>query len=69
VNRPTFAHSAAFFAAAIAIPCSSVLAQQSDVSLSPFVSFLPATGASPMAGLAIMLMAEIIAETVIRETV
>jgi len=55
VNRPTFAHSAAFFAAAIAIPCSSVLAQQSDVSLSPFVSFLPATGASPMAGLAIAL--------------
>jgi len=55
VHRPKFAHSAAFFAAAIAIPCSSVLAQQSDVSLSPFVSFLPATGASPMAGLAIAL--------------
>jgi cell wall-associated NlpC family hydrolase len=31
------------------------LAQQSDVTISPFVSFLPATGASPLAGLAIAL--------------
>jgi cell wall-associated NlpC family hydrolase len=31
------------------------MAQQSDVTISPFVSFLPATGASPLAGLAIAL--------------
>jgi cell wall-associated NlpC family hydrolase len=31
------------------------MAQQPDVTISPFVSFLPATGASPLAGLAIAL--------------
>src|SRR5437763_684637 len=30
-------------------------AQQSDVSVSPFVTFLPTTGASPLAGLALTL--------------
>lgn len=59
VHRPTFASpspaAAALFAAALVSPCSLVVAQQSDVTISPFVSFLPATGASPLAGLAIAL--------------
>jgi len=55
VHRATFASTAAFFAAASATPCSLAMAQQSDVTISPFVSFLPATGASPLAGLAIAL--------------
>lgn len=55
MHRATFASTAAFLAAASATPCSLAMAQQSDVTLSPFVSFLPATGASPLAGLAIAL--------------
>ncbi len=55
MHRPKLASTAAFFAAAVATPCSLVSAQQSDVTISPFVSFLPATGASPLAGLAIAL--------------
>jgi cell wall-associated NlpC family hydrolase len=55
VHRPKLASIAAFLAAAVATPCSLALAQQSDVTISPFVSFLPATGASPLAGLAIAL--------------
>jgi len=54
VHRTTFA-AAALFAAAVAIPSFPAFAQQADVSISPFVSFLPATGASPLAGLAIAL--------------
>jgi cell wall-associated NlpC family hydrolase len=50
-----FVRTAAIVAAAVATPCSLLTAQQSDVSISPFVSFLPATGASPLAGLAIAL--------------
>jgi cell wall-associated NlpC family hydrolase len=55
VHRPKVASIAAFLAAAVSTPCSLALAQQSDVTISPFVSFLPATGASPLAGLAIAL--------------
>lgn len=55
MHRATFASTAAFLAAASATPCSLAMAQQSDVTISPFVSFLPATGASPLAGLAIAL--------------
>ena len=55
MHRPRFASIAALSAAAVATPFSFVMAQQSDVSVSPFVSFLPASGASPLAGLAIAL--------------
>lgn len=55
MHRPKLASTAAFFAAAVATPCSLASAQQSDLTISPFVSFLPATGASPLAGLAIAL--------------
>jgi cell wall-associated NlpC family hydrolase len=55
VYRQRLAPTVALWAAAITSPCSLVMAQQSDVSVSPFVSFLPATGASPLAGLAIAL--------------
>jgi cell wall-associated NlpC family hydrolase len=55
VYRQRLAPTAVLCAAAIATPGSLVMAQQSDVSVSPFVSFLPATGASPLAGLAIAL--------------
>ncbi|HXT15264.1 MAG TPA: C40 family peptidase [Gemmatimonadaceae bacterium] len=46
-----------FVAAAALVPLvpAAVGAQQSDVSVSPFVSFLPTTGASPLAGLALTL--------------
>ena len=36
-------------------PAASLAAQQSDYSVSPFVSFLPATGRSPLGGLALTL--------------
>lgn len=52
----TFTFRAACLLAAVALPLVSVAdAQQSDVSVSPFVSFLPSTGASPLAGLALTL--------------
>lgn len=41
--------------AAVVTPLARTKAQQSDVSVSPFVSFLPTTGASPLAGLAVTL--------------
>jgi cell wall-associated NlpC family hydrolase len=41
--------------AAIVTPLAIAGAQQSDVTVSPFVSFLPTTGASPLAGLALTL--------------
>jgi cell wall-associated NlpC family hydrolase len=52
VSRSPLA-SAAVVAAAIATPLLSVRAQQSDLSVSPFVSFLPSAGTSPLAGLAL----------------
>ncbi|MDB4874205.1 MAG: hypothetical protein JWM41_651 [Gemmatimonadetes bacterium] len=51
-STPTLA-SAALLGAAIAMPAASAAAQQSDLSISPFVSFLPSAGASPLAGLAL----------------
>ena len=56
-------HRTRFLAAAAAAAVSSALfvsakvatAQQSDVSLTPFVSFLPSAGTSPLAGLALTL--------------
>jgi cell wall-associated NlpC family hydrolase len=56
VYRSTFIRAATFVAAAAAlIPAATVTAQQSDVTVSPFVSFLPTAGASPLAGLALTL--------------
>jgi cell wall-associated NlpC family hydrolase len=56
VYRSTFARAATSVAAAAAlIPLGMVSAQQSDVTVSPFVSFLPTAGASPLAGLALTL--------------
>ncbi len=59
MHLPTTASSAKISAAAIAIaafllaPLSFLGAQQTDLSVSPFVSFLPTAGASPLAGLAL----------------
>ena len=52
VHRSTLA-AAAF--ASVALPIGSAFAQQSDLSVSPFVSFLPSAGTSPLAGLALTL--------------
>jgi hypothetical protein len=42
-------------AAGIAAPVVAVSAQRSDLAVTPFVSFLPSTGGSPLAGLALTL--------------
>ena len=42
-------------ACVLATPAARVSAQQSGLAVSPFVSFLPAGGASPLAGLALTL--------------
>lgn len=47
--------STAVFAAAVAAPLSSAIAQKSDLAVSPFVSFLPAVGGNPLAGLAMTI--------------
>jgi cell wall-associated NlpC family hydrolase len=54
VQRSSLTSVAAFFVATVA-PFVSVAAQRSDVSISPFVSFLPAAGTNPLAGLALTL--------------
>jgi hypothetical protein len=41
--------------AGIAAPVVAASAQRSNLAVSPFVSFLPSTGASPLAGLALTL--------------
>jgi cell wall-associated NlpC family hydrolase len=46
---------AASFAGLLVWPAASIAAQQYDLSVSPFVSFLPSAGASPLAGLALAL--------------
>jgi hypothetical protein len=55
VHRSKLAPAAACVALAVAAPMAGLSAQQSDIAISPFVSFLPTTGASPLAGLAIAL--------------
>jgi peptidoglycan DL-endopeptidase CwlO len=47
--------SAALVLAAVAAPLSLASAQQSDLTVSPFVSYLPAMGGNPLAGLALTL--------------
>src|SRR4051812_36798760 len=54
VQRSTLSRIALSSMAMIA-PLSVLSAQQSDVALSPFVSFLPSTGSNPLAGLALTL--------------
>src|ERR1043166_5132169 len=54
VSRSPSIGAAVSVAAALA-PVAAVAAQQSDVTVSPFVSFLPTAGASPLAGLALTL--------------
>ncbi len=47
--------SVAALSVAIAAPFASAAAQQSDLAISPFVSFLPSAGTNPLAGLALTL--------------
>lgn len=47
--------SVAALSVAIAVPFASGAAQQSDLAISPFVSFLPSAGSNPLAGLALTL--------------
>ena len=47
--------SAALLSAAIVAPLAPAAAQQSDLAISPFVSFLPSAGSNPLAGLALTL--------------
>ena len=47
--------SAAVVIAAVASPLVPAMAQKSELSVSPFVSFLPAVGSNPLAGLALTL--------------
>jgi hypothetical protein len=54
VQRSSFP-SVAAFSVAIVAPFASGAAQQSDLAISPFVSFLPAAGSNPLAGLALTL--------------
>jgi cell wall-associated NlpC family hydrolase len=58
VYRPSFASASASASAVIAaalLTPSLAAAQQSDLAISPFVSFLPAVGGNPLAGLAFTL--------------
>lgn len=55
MNRSTLAHPATLLAASIVIPFTTATAQRSELTLRPFVAFLPTTGASPLAGLALTL--------------
>jgi hypothetical protein len=54
VHRTTV-FSVAVLSPALLTPISRAIAQQSDITISPFVSFLPTAGASPLAGLALTL--------------
>ena len=47
--------TAALLSPALLSPISIAIAQQSNVTISPFVSFLPSAGSSPLAGLALTL--------------
>ena len=47
--------TAAILSPAMLSPISIAMAQQSNVTISPFVSFLPSAGTSPLAGLALTL--------------
>jgi hypothetical protein len=56
VQRSRFALSTASIAACfVAAPIALAAAQQSELAVSPFLAFLPAGGASPLAGLALTI--------------
>jgi hypothetical protein len=55
VNRSITFRLPQLLLAGIAAPVVAASAQQSNLAISPFVSFLPSTGASPLAGLALTL--------------
>ena len=53
-SNPAISSAALVLAAAVA-PISLAAAQQSDLTVSPFVSYLPAMGGNPLAGIALTL--------------
>jgi hypothetical protein len=55
VNRSIVFRLPQLLLAGIAAPVVAASAQRSELSVTPFVSFLPSTGASPLAGLALTL--------------
>ncbi len=54
MHRNTF-FSTAVVTSALVSPLAGLVAQQSDLTISPFVSFLPSAGTNPLAGLALAL--------------
>src|SRR4051812_15762360 len=54
VHRTTLA-AAILVSAGLTVSAGPLAAQQSDLSVSPFVAFLPSAGTNPMAGLALSL--------------
>jgi hypothetical protein len=54
VHRTTLV-TAAVLSPALLSPISRAFAQQSNITISPFVSFLPTAGTSPLAGLALTI--------------
>jgi cell wall-associated NlpC family hydrolase len=56
VQRSTLSSAAAVVAAVTLVPIMTASAQQSDLAVSPFVSFLPAvSGSNPLAGIALTI--------------
>lgn len=55
MHRSTLAVAVAAVVSIAVLPIGSALAQQSQLAVSPFVSFLPSAGTSPLAGLALTL--------------
>ena len=55
MKRSILAHPASVLALSALVPLATAAAQQSEVAVSPFVTFLPTAGASPLAGLALTL--------------
>jgi cell wall-associated NlpC family hydrolase len=55
VPRSTLSSATVVAGVIAAFPVAQATSQQSDVSISPFVTFLPATGSNPLAGLALTL--------------
>ena len=56
-SNPAISSAVLVLACAVA-PLSLAGAQQSDLSVSPFVSYLPAMGGNPLAGLALTLVSD-----------
>ena len=56
-SNPAISSALLVLAAAVA-PLSLAAAQQSDLTVSPFVSYLPAMGSNPLAGLALTLVGD-----------